>query len=107
MVNTPMVIMWANSDGSITLSQRLAVQHVMPTVDDNPPRLASLQQYLTSVSGCYLLNSPQNVLINAKASPDNLRFSFSIPVGRLLRKLISADDNPRQMEIQHKILSLP
>ncbi|KAL9711829.1 AdoMet-homocysteine methyltransferase [Leucoagaricus gongylophorus] len=61
MVNTPMVIMWANSDGSITLSQRLAVQHVMPTVDDNPPRLASLQQYLTS------------------ASPDNLRFSFSIP----------------------------
>ncbi|WRT67692.1 uncharacterized protein IL334_004664 [Kwoniella shivajii] len=42
MINSPMVIVWPNSDGSITLSQRKATNHVTPTVDSNPPRKASL-----------------------------------------------------------------
>nr|XP_018262482.1 uncharacterized protein I303_05499 [Kwoniella dejecticola CBS 10117]OBR84640.1 hypothetical protein I303_05499 [Kwoniella dejecticola CBS 10117] len=47
MINSPMVIAWPNSDGSITLSQRKANNHVTPAVDSNPPRKASL---LTSSS---------------------------------------------------------
>ncbi|KXN93335.1 hypothetical protein AN958_00259 [Leucoagaricus sp. SymC.cos] len=50
MPNTPMVIMWVNSDGSITLSQRSASGHFMPTVDNNPPRIATLEQSLSSTS---------------------------------------------------------
>lgn len=51
MADTPMVIMWANTDGSITLSQRHAPSEVMPTVDPNPPRLATSQASLSSLSG--------------------------------------------------------
>nr|XP_019012657.1 uncharacterized protein I206_02152 [Kwoniella pini CBS 10737]OCF51438.1 hypothetical protein I206_02152 [Kwoniella pini CBS 10737] len=70
MINSPMVIVWPNSDGSITLSQRKANNHVTPagkksynitdifsswitdsssafSVDSNPPRKATL---LTSSS---------------------------------------------------------
>lgn len=49
MPNTPMVIMWTNSDGTVTLSQRKASGHVMPTVDQNPPRAASFDQTLSVV----------------------------------------------------------
>ena len=42
MSNSAMVIMWANSDGSITLSQRSAPGEVMPIVDNNPPFKATL-----------------------------------------------------------------
>ncbi|WVQ80714.1 hypothetical protein IAT38_002819 [Cryptococcus sp. DSM 104549] len=42
MTSSPMVIAWPNSDGSITLSQRSASQHTMPTVVSSPPRKASL-----------------------------------------------------------------
>jgi len=51
MVNTPMVIMWSNSDGTITLSQRQAQREVMPTVVANPPRVATLNAALSNVSG--------------------------------------------------------
>jgi len=50
MADTPMVIMWPNSDGNITLSQRSAPSEVMPTVDKNPPRVASLSVEDSSVS---------------------------------------------------------
>jgi len=50
MANTPMVIMWMNSDGTITLSQRKASSEVMPTVDSNPPRTASLDNGLSVLS---------------------------------------------------------
>ncbi|KAJ3992596.1 hypothetical protein F5050DRAFT_895974 [Lentinula boryana] len=42
MANSPMVILWLNSDGSITLSQRQAPAEVMPAVITSPPRIASL-----------------------------------------------------------------
>lgn len=51
MANTPMVIMWPNSDGSITLSQRHTNAEVMPTVDSNPPRTATKQDALSSLTG--------------------------------------------------------
>ncbi|KAJ7120690.1 hypothetical protein C8R43DRAFT_900556 [Mycena crocata] len=37
MANTPMVIIWGNSDGSVTLSQRQAPAEQMPTLVPNPP----------------------------------------------------------------------
>lgn len=51
MAGSPMVIMWPNSDSTITLSQRQATSHVMPTVDPDPPRLASVSDSLSSTSG--------------------------------------------------------
>ncbi|RDB16770.1 hypothetical protein Hypma_002605 [Hypsizygus marmoreus] len=51
MGNTPMVIIWTNSDGTVTLSQRTANGHTMPTLDSNPPRAASLLQSATSATG--------------------------------------------------------
>jgi hypothetical protein len=50
MADTPMVIMWMNSDGTTTLSQRKAASEVMPTVDSNPPRTASFSSALSVLS---------------------------------------------------------
>jgi hypothetical protein len=47
MANSPMVIMWTNSDGSITLSQREAPAEVMPTLVNNPPNVATLDTALS------------------------------------------------------------
>ncbi|KAI1794222.1 CBD9-like protein [Ganoderma leucocontextum] len=51
MANSPMVIMWSNSDGNITLSQRQASSEVMPTVVSNPPRVASLDTSGSDLTG--------------------------------------------------------
>ena len=51
MGNAPMVILWSNSDGSISLSQRSAPGFVMPTVASSPPRVASLVAGATTTSG--------------------------------------------------------
>ncbi|KAJ7049971.1 CBD9-like protein [Mycena amicta] len=51
MSNTPMVIMWGNSDGTITISQRKAPGEVMPTVDSSPPRVATSSTALSTTSG--------------------------------------------------------
>lgn len=51
MTNSPMVIMWPNSDGSITLSQRTAPGEVMPTVDSSPPRVATAEPALSGLTG--------------------------------------------------------
>jgi len=50
MVNTPMVIMWGNSDGSVTLSQRRTSTYTMPTVDPTPPRIATLGNTVSTAS---------------------------------------------------------
>lgn len=42
MLNSPMVITWPNSDGTITISQRQATEHVMPRVVPNPTDIATL-----------------------------------------------------------------
>ena len=51
MANAAMVIMWPNSDGSITLSQRSAPGEVMPTVDTSPPFIATPQPSLSAPTG--------------------------------------------------------
>lgn len=48
MAGTPMVIMWPNGN-DVVLSQRKAPREVMPTVDPNPPRIATIDKSLTSV----------------------------------------------------------
>ncbi|KAJ4490922.1 hypothetical protein J3R30DRAFT_3427067 [Lentinula aciculospora] len=50
MSNNPMVILWSNSDGSITLSQRVARSWVMPEVVPDPPRIATLSSDLSTAS---------------------------------------------------------
>ncbi|KAE9385519.1 hypothetical protein BT96DRAFT_868385 [Gymnopus androsaceus JB14] len=57
MADSPMVILWSNSDGTITLSQRQAPAEVMPTVVSNPPRTATLLNNVSTASG----SSPQFV----------------------------------------------
>ena len=42
MANSPMVIMWSNSNGNITLSQRQSPSEIMPTVVASPPRVATV-----------------------------------------------------------------
>lgn len=51
MANTPMVIMWPNSDGTVTLSPRKAPGEVMPTVDSAPPRTATAQPSSSLLTG--------------------------------------------------------
>jgi len=63
MVQSPMVIMWANSDGSLTLSQRLAVREEEPSVVSNPPRVATAQSEVSVTSGTkhqYVFEIPAN-----------------------------------------------
>ncbi|KAK7049225.1 hypothetical protein VNI00_005826 [Paramarasmius palmivorus] len=61
MAGSPMVIMWSNSDGSVTLSQRQASGHTMPTVVSSPARVATMEDSLTTTSG------------------DGIQFAFNIP----------------------------
>ncbi|KAF8955170.1 hypothetical protein BDZ97DRAFT_1860297 [Flammula alnicola] len=51
MGNAPMVVMWPNSDGSVTLSQRSSSGHSTPRVDSNPPQIANVSQAYTVTSG--------------------------------------------------------
>ena len=63
MAGSPMVILWPNDDMSITLSQRMAPMEVMPTLDPNPPRVATLDMDASDVYDCM-----------------NPKLSFTIPV---------------------------
>ncbi|TFK44663.1 hypothetical protein BDQ12DRAFT_695097 [Crucibulum laeve] len=69
MANTPMVIMWPNADGGVTISQRSASQEVMPTVDSNPPRVAEASQALSVTSG----STPQ-LVYTIPANSDTKQF---------------------------------
>lgn len=42
MINTPMVIMWGNVDGTISLSQRMATAYGQPYIDSSPPVQATI-----------------------------------------------------------------
>jgi hypothetical protein len=66
MANSPMVITWANPDGSVTLSQRSAPGQVMPTQVMNPARVATL---FSELSNLRVSNNP--------------KMAFSIPVSYL------------------------
>ncbi|KIY67078.1 hypothetical protein CYLTODRAFT_15119 [Cylindrobasidium torrendii FP15055 ss-10] len=64
MIGSPMVILWANSDGSVTLSQRSASGYSEPTVTSNPDRVATLVENAT-----------------AAAAGSNAAYSFTMDVG--------------------------
>ncbi|KAH9931172.1 uncharacterized protein BXZ73DRAFT_47488 [Epithele typhae] len=51
MANSPMVMMWTNSDGSITVSQRQASGEVPPSPVSNPPRVATVDQANSNLAG--------------------------------------------------------
>jgi len=51
MVGSPMVIMWANSDQTFSLSQRQARERSLPSVDPTPPRRAMVSVDLSSWNG--------------------------------------------------------
>ncbi|ELU45594.1 nucleoside diphosphate kinase [Rhizoctonia solani AG-1 IA] len=52
MVGSPMVIMWANEDGTLVLSQREAtVAHAQPQVVSTPPRVAAIRSDLSTLTG--------------------------------------------------------
>ncbi|KAJ7587083.1 CBD9-like protein [Mycena floridula] len=51
MTGSSVVIMWSNSDGSITLSQRKASGEFEPSLDNNPSRVATLSNALSTTSG--------------------------------------------------------
>ncbi|TCD60420.1 hypothetical protein EIP91_010212 [Steccherinum ochraceum] len=50
MSDTPLVIMWPNANGSITLSHRQATGHVQPTPVASPPRTARISQHTNLTS---------------------------------------------------------
>ncbi|KAF7376653.1 CBD9-like protein [Mycena sanguinolenta] len=74
MANTPMVIMWGNSDGTVTLSQRQAAAEVMPTVVSSPPRVATVSETLSTTSGnsAFVYTIPAN-----SDTTQSLIFAFS------------------------------
>lgn len=63
MSGTKMVVVWPNSDGTFTLSQRTGSGHSVPTFDSNPSSVATKQQSASDVKG----------------SPP--KFVFTMPVG--------------------------
>jgi len=50
MVGSPMVVMWYNEDGTVSLSQRKTTTHSLPAVDRNPPRIATVSNDLSLAS---------------------------------------------------------
>ncbi|KAF9063980.1 hypothetical protein BDP27DRAFT_1334319 [Rhodocollybia butyracea] len=50
MPDTPMVVMWPNNDGTVSLSQRIATDYSMPTVVSSPQRVATLQSALSTTA---------------------------------------------------------
>lgn len=51
MAGSPMVILWPNSDGTITLSQRSSTDQSEPKVDTSPARVATVQTALSTFTG--------------------------------------------------------
>ena len=50
MSNTPLVILWPNSNGTVTLSTRQASGHVQPTPVASPPRVPRVSNRTNLVS---------------------------------------------------------
>lgn len=105
MANSPMVIMWTNSDGSITLSQREAPAEVMPTVVNNPPNVATLDMALSDAKDTS--NTKFAFTIQASSSSNqNIIYAFgtnnpgsSSPSATLIQHVESA---PLTLNLQHK-----
>lgn len=79
MLNSPMVIMWANDDGTITLSQREASAYSMPQVVSSPDRVATLSESLSSVRH-FQLPFIYIELIHQQTSDSSMTFTFTVDV---------------------------
>lgn len=60
-----MIVMWANADGTVTLSPREGTGHVQPTVSANPARVPTLSKSQTNVKA------------------DNPVIAFTVPVSAI------------------------
>jgi hypothetical protein len=49
MAGSDVVVLWPNSDGTFTLSQRTATGHELPSVDSSPARVATMLQSASDV----------------------------------------------------------
>ncbi|PPR08032.1 hypothetical protein CVT24_010873 [Panaeolus cyanescens] len=76
MINTHSVIMWKNTDGSISLSQRYARGYRQPEVVADPPRIAKLVEPRKSVT----------------RPPNSLTFAFQVPVNHTLLRSHDASE---------------
>lgn len=88
MIGSPMVVLWSNADGTVTLSQREADGYTEPKVVQEPDRVASLVQGSSSVAN------------------GNIKFSFTIPSdGKASQSIIWAwgDANPGSSNIDATI----
>ncbi|CEL61106.1 hypothetical protein RSOLAG1IB_09757 [Rhizoctonia solani AG-1 IB] len=63
MVGTPAVVVWPNSDNTISLAQRKATEHASPPIDPAPPRVATLREDLSTLAG-----TPSSVLFSMPSS---------------------------------------
>jgi len=80
MIGTPMVIMWSNEGGNITLSQRQASGHIEPTVVAEPKRVASLAQDLSAVCGAKAVYSLARTNKVGWQVSGSVHFTFSVDV---------------------------
>lgn len=62
MAGASMFILWANSDGTITLSQRAGAGEFEPEVDPSPARVATVSDALSAVRSSLLFLSPPSRL---------------------------------------------
>lgn len=84
MSGSKMVIVWPNSDGTFTLSQRTGTGHVLPTVDSNPSPLATKELSASDVRGPFFhrhdtgfdVLTPSSIQVTG-SSP---KFAFTMPL---------------------------
>ncbi|KAH6918954.1 hypothetical protein BKA70DRAFT_35259 [Coprinopsis sp. MPI-PUGE-AT-0042] len=99
MLNSDMIILWKNDDGSQTVSQRKAVWYMEPLVLKMPKRIAEpVQPKLTAwhpeKSTTYAFQIPVNKTRLARSSKEDLIFAYS-PVR-------PESDSPHAMMARHK-----
>ncbi|KAI5822612.1 hypothetical protein K523DRAFT_256669 [Schizophyllum commune Tattone D] len=56
MPQTHMAVLWPNTDGTVTLSQRFARGHMEPRLENRPPRIASIPEIKASWIGTTTLS---------------------------------------------------
>ncbi|KAG8895682.1 hypothetical protein FRC01_012249, partial [Tulasnella sp. 417] len=82
MPDTPIVVTWPNDDGSITLSQRQAPAHIMPTVVDNPAQTATLEwDNSIYISGITEPNAPSGFQLAENST--SIAFTLPLPTASL------------------------
>ncbi|KZT57738.1 CBD9-like protein [Calocera cornea HHB12733] len=108
MPGSPLVVLWPNDDGTVTLSQRMASEYVMPTVQANPPRVATLNQQLTTLGASetrivYTIPSDPNPQQNLLWSISAVRPSSSAVDAMLIQHY---DQSPYTLDLSKPLTNL-